>query len=196
MKKAILISLIALATGAVPAFAVDAPKNGRKAAAPGSDCADCPMHKKAGAKKCSGRMCPEKIAGVQTVAKNIPGGVEVTMTAKNKETIAQLQELALVHYNSKETMDPACPGRVLGAETKLENIADGARVLITGKTPEVVKQIQEASAKEHLKAGCPGKKESGKEAKASKKYICPMKCAEADKPGKCPKCGMEMTEKK
>lgn len=186
MKKVILFSLIALAIGAAPVFA----------AAPGSDCANCPMHKMAAAKKCSGTMCPGKMAGVQTAAKNVTGGVEVTLTAKNKETIAQLQKLALAHYSGKDNMDPACPGRVQGAETKLENTADGARVLITGKTPEVVKQIQQASAKEHMKAGCPGKKESGKEAKASKKYVCPMNCAEADKPGKCPKCGMKMTEKK
>lgn len=204
MKKKIIISVISLAVLAGAAFATCGKCPGDKKAEPvktkqvkagKSDCADCPMHKKAGAKKCSGKMCPEKLAGVETVSKNIPGGVEMTMTAKNKETVAQLQELAVVHYSNKETMDPACPGRVQGAETKLENTADGARVLITGKTPEVIAKIQEASAKEHMKAG-PEKKEGKKEAKAAKKYSCPMKCAESDKPGKCPKCGMDMTEKK
>ncbi len=29
---------------------------------------------------------------------------------------------------------------------------------------------------------------------ASKKYCCPMQCQILDKPGKCPKCGMEMWE--
>lgn len=29
-----------------------------------------------------------------------------------------------------------------------------------------------------------------------KLYTCPMGCAESDKPGKCPKCGMPMAEKK
>ena len=35
-------------------------------------------------------------------------------------------------------------------------------------------------------------------AAATAKYICPMKCAgsESDKPGKCPKCGMKLVEKK
>lgn len=35
-----------------------------------------------------------------------------------------------------------------------------------------------------------------KEKAAVKKYVCPMGCAESDKPGKCPKCGMALVEKK
>lgn len=35
-----------------------------------------------------------------------------------------------------------------------------------------------------------------KKKEAGKRYACPMGCAESDKPGKCPKCGMNMTEKK
>jgi rubrerythrin len=35
-----------------------------------------------------------------------------------------------------------------------------------------------------------------KAVKAGKKYTCAMKCVEADKPGKCPKCGMPMKETK
>lgn len=27
---------------------------------------------------------------------------------------------------------------------------------------------------------------------AGEKYACPMGCVQSDKPGKCPKCGMEM----
>lgn len=195
MKKTILFCVIALALGAGAAFTADAPaKAGKKAAAPKEDCANCPMHKKAGPKKCSGKMCPEQIPGVTTVSKNVPAGIEVTMTAKDKETVAQLQELALVHYGNKETMDPACPGRVEGAESKLENTADGAKVMITGKTPEVIKKIQEASAREHMKAA-PAKAEK-KEAKASKQYVCPMGDYQGNKPGKCPKCGMQLLEKK
>jgi len=195
MKKTILFSITVLALAAGSAFAAEAPKADAKAA-PKEDCANCPMHKKAGAaKKCSGMMCPEKIAGVETSAKNIANGIEVTMTAKSAETIAQMQELTLVHYGNKETMDKNCPGRVEGAESKIENTADGVKVFITGKTPEIIKRIQMASAKEHMKAG-PAKKPAAKQAQASKKYACPMKCAEADKPGKCPKCGMDMTEKK
>ncbi len=52
---------------------------------------------------------------------------------------------------------------------------------------------------------CPGcdksfMKDPGKyaveEKAAAKKYACPMGCVESDKPGRCPKCGMDMTEKK
>lgn len=31
---------------------------------------------------------------------------------------------------------------------------------------------------------------------AAKKYVCPMGCAESDKPGKCPECGMKLVERK
>ena len=192
MKKTILISILALAVGAGAAFAVDTPAKAGPAAAHKGDCADCPMHKKAGGKKCSGKMCPEQLKGVTTVSKNIPEGIEVTMGAKDAETAAKVQELALVHYGSKETMDPACPARVEGAESKVSNTSDGAKVLITGKTPEVIKKIQEASAREHLKAA--PAKEGKEQAKAAKKYTCAMKCVISNKPGKCPKCGMPMTE--
>lgn len=200
MKK-IIYSVLVLSLAAGAAFANcgkcpgDAKAKPQETKAAKKDCGDCPMHKKTGAKKCSGVMCPEKIAGVETVSKNIANGVEVTMTAKDKEALAKMQELALVHYGNKETMDPACPGRVEGAEAKIENTADGVKVLITGKTPEVIKKIQAASAKEHR--GAPAR-EAKKEAKASAKYICPMNCpgSASDKPGKCPKCGMPLTEKK
>lgn len=33
-------------------------------------------------------------------------------------------------------------------------------------------------------------------AEAKKVYVCPMGCAKSDKPGKCPKCGMKLEEKK
>lgn len=55
-------------------------------------------------------------------------------------------------------------------------------------------------AKKDGKAGkCPvtGASADGKAtAKAGKKYACAMNCVKADKPGKCPKCGMPMEEVK
>lgn len=146
---------------------------------------ECPMAK---SKMCA-KLCPEKMKGVETVSKNTGKGVEITMTAKDKETVAKVQEMALVHYNAKDTMDAGCPGRVEGARIKITNIETGAKVEITGATPEVIKNIQAASMKEH-KVSAPAKP-----AKPAK-YSCPMGCAASDKPGKCPKCGMEMKEKK
>ncbi|MCX5792051.1 MAG: hypothetical protein NTY45_07525 [Elusimicrobia bacterium] len=196
MKKIFLITVAALAVAAGAAFAAEAPQDAKKTAAPKHDCANCPMHKQAAAKKCSGKMCPEKLPGVETVSKNTAGGIEITMTAKDKETIAKMQELTLVHYSGKENMCTGCPARVQGAETKIENTPDGVKVLITGKFPGIIKKIQEASAKEHMKA--PAAKEGPKEAKAAHKYVCPMHCpgGVSDKPGPCPKCGMAMAEKK
>lgn len=219
MKKTILISIAALALTAGAVYANCGKCAGDHKAgtektkavkAESKDCGDCPAHKKAGAKKCANKMCPEAMEGVETVAKNTATGIEITMTARNEETIAKLQELTLVHYSNKETMEKDCPSRVEGAESKIENTPTGVKVILTGKTPEAVKKIQAASAKEHSTAGCPEEsktaaasskhacpEEHGKKvAKVSKKYACPMKCAESDKPGKCPKCGMNMTEKK
>jgi len=155
---------------------------------------ECPMAKM---KKCAG-LCPEKMKGVETVSKNTEKGVEITMTAKDKETTAKVQEMALVHYNAKDTMEAGCPGRVEGAQIKVTNIENGARAEITGTTPEMIKKIQDASLKEHKPAASAKgmKPNSKKEVKKIAKYACPMGCATSDKPGKCPKCGMTMTEKK
>ncbi len=213
MKKTILLTVTALALGAAAAFAHcgncpgDKKAGEHKAAAakPGKkDCGDCPMHKKAAAgKKCGGMTCPEKLKGAETVSRNIENGVEVTTTAKDKETVAQIQELALVHYAPKAEKCHGCPTAVPGAETKVANIENGIKVTITGKAPGIVKQIQEASAKEHAGGHAADMKgpakaraahQAKKEAMAQKKYSCAMKCVEADKPGKCPKCGMPMEE--
>ena len=35
-----------------------------------------------------------------------------------------------------------------------------------------------------------------KKAERSKTYVCPMGDYQGDKPGKCPKCGMDLVEKK
>lgn len=207
MKKTILFSILALALGAGAAFAKcgdcpgqkkDEVKKEAQAAKPekGHDCGDCPKHKKQGAKKCAGATCPEKIQGAKTVSMNIANGVEVTTTAKDAETVAQIQELALVHYGPKAEKCPGCPSTVPGAETKAQNIENGIKVTITGKTPETIKAIQAASAGEHggahMKAhGKPGIR---KEAKAARKHTCAMKCLTSEKPGKCPKCGMPMEE--
>lgn len=194
----VIISIFAVSAAFAQNKAPDAPKAGKH------DCADCPMHKKMAGKKCGGMTCPEKIKGAETVSRNIENGVEVTTTGRDKETVARIQELALVHYGPKAEKCPGCPTKVAGAETKVANIDNGIKVTITGKTPEVVKQIQEASAAEHAAPAAalkgPAKARAAhqmkKEAAAAGKYVCPMGDYEGDKPGKCPKCGMELKEKK
>ena len=122
---------------------------------------ECPMMGKS--KKCA--VCPEKLKDVETVSKNTANGVEITMTAKNKELVAKVQEMALVHYNARETMDANCPARVEGAQINIINTETGAKAEITGTTPEMIKKIQEASMKEH-KTPAPAKepKKSSKSA--------------------------------
>lgn len=44
-------------------------------------------------------------------------------------------------------------------------------------------------------AGCGSPSESNTTTTTpTKQYACPMKCATSEKPGACPKCGMEMKE--
>ena len=164
MNKTISLSILALALGAGAAFAhcgncpgdkkAEVKKEAPAAKKAGHDCGDCPMHKKEGqaknaSKMCGGVTCPEKLPGTDTVSRKIEGGVEVLTTSKNKETVAQIQELAMVHYGPKADKCPGCPTTVPGAETKVVNIENGIKVTITGKTPETVKLIQQASDREH-----------------------------------------------
>jgi hypothetical protein len=185
MKNIAMLAVIAVfAAGA--AFAQEKAPAAAKAAgtsAPAAkhECAGCPMHKKGACP-----MCPEKLKGVQTVSRSIPGGVEITMTAKDKAAEAKVQELARAHYGPKAQKCPSCPAAVPGAEVKVENTADGVRVTVTGGTPEVVKKIQVAGGR---------RRETGPAAKISVIYVCPMDGYRSDKPGKCPKCGMELKEK-
>ncbi|HNW45211.1 MAG TPA: heavy metal-binding domain-containing protein [Elusimicrobiales bacterium] len=216
MKKILLFSVIALSLGAISASAQD--KKAGPAApevkAAGKKCADCPMHKKAaaaaektincpeakGAKKhdcanCGGKMCPEKVPGASAIVTNTKDGVEVNITAKDKDAVARIQALAAPHYENKGNKCAGCPTTVRGAETKFEYIPAGIKVTITAQAPEAVKQIQAAAAKEFSGPAPKAEAAKGKqEAKASKKYTCPMKCVISDKPGKCPKCGMPMEE--
>ena len=211
MKKLfILAAALSLVTGA--AMAADnaaAPKAGpagAEAKAPAkTKCDDCPMDKKLGAKKCGGVTCPEKIKGAETVSRNIGNGVEISITAKDPGTAAQIQELALVHYGPGAEKCPGCPTAVPGAETKVENVQGGVKVTVTGKTPGTVGKIQEASAREHAAPQAAAPKGPAKaraahmakaETAAAKRYVCPMGDYEGDKPGKCPKCGMTLVEKK
>lgn len=57
---------------------------------------------------------------------------------------------------------------------------------------------EKGEARMHEGKMCPEHQGKGdaKAASPARKYMCPMKCATSDKPGKCPKCGMEMAEVK
>lgn len=151
---------------------------------------DCGKHGDKSAKKYT---CPKKMEGVEKAVKNTADGVELTLTAKGPEQVAKLQELTAVHYSGEK-----CPSLPKDAAVVYENTAAGVIVRVTSKNPESVKAIQA----KHAGAGhkCAGKhakeKPAKPEAKAAAEYACPMNCAKSDKPGKCPKCGMEMKEKK
>ncbi|PIU18319.1 MAG: hypothetical protein COT18_10800 [Elusimicrobia bacterium CG08_land_8_20_14_0_20_59_10] len=128
---------------------------------------------------------------MEKAVKNADNGVEITMTTKDKETAAKIQKMAAEQHADKAGMKKDCPCHAGGAEVKTENTEYGVKVTITGKTPESVKKIQAAAAK-NGSCDCGGHDKPEAKVKAAAKYMCAMKCVESDKPGKCPKCGMPM----
>ncbi|MBI4350146.1 MAG: YHS domain-containing protein [Elusimicrobia bacterium] len=91
--------------------------------------------------------------------------------------------------------------KITAEEVGMESVcpATGEKFKVTEKTPSV------SYKDKNYFFCCPGcdksfiknpEKYLAKKTEAGKRYACPMGCAESDKPGKCPKCGMNMTEKK
>lgn len=177
MKVKLILPVIAvLLIGSVPAFAEGGAQEHKGHAGMDKAHADCPHQAK----------------DVKTEKNAVENGMEITMTTENPEAVAGLREKAATDYASKE-----CPMLKDSKDVTVENIENGVKVTITAKTPKAVKKLQ-ASVKKG--GSCCGEGEHHKTAPAkdSKKaaYVCPMGCAESDKPGKCPKCGMNLVKNK
>ena len=121
--------------------------------------------------------------------KNTENGVEITLTAKDVKNIARLREITALHFSSKGEMDKNCPARISGAKTSVEDLAGGVKITITAQFPAAVKTVQAAAA-----YAC--KREESGTKRVFKTYVCPMGEYQSSKPGKCPKCGMNLVEKK
>lgn len=110
----------------------------------------------------------------------------------------------------KKTVKPAAKAKaekpVLRKVTKEEEgkeeicPATGEKFKVTAKTPSVTYKDK---VYYFCCPGCdksfianPEKYLNKKPAAQAKKYVCPMGEFEGDKPGKCPKCGMNLVEKK
>ncbi|KAF0126866.1 MAG: copper/silver-translocating P-type ATPase [Elusimicrobia bacterium] len=110
---------------------------------------------------------------------------------------------------------PAKAGKAAAAAKKAEaayrkvtraEIGKSAVCPVTGEKVKVDKDTISMSYKDRVYyfccPGCDGsfaaepEKYAVKEKAVKKKYVCPMGCAESDKPGRCPKCGMDLVEKK
>jgi hypothetical protein len=63
---------------------------------------------------------------------------------------------------------------------------EGMSTPTTKSTPEAKPKVQKAKKKAAKKKMAP----------LAKGYVCPMDGFASDKPGKCPKCGMDLVEKK
>ena len=136
--------------------------------------------------------CPHQENKAKTVKKAVENGVEITMTSETPEGAAELRKNTAAEYASKD-----CPMMKGSKEVKLEDIENGVKVTITAKDRAAVKKLQ-ASAKPAKSCCGDGGHEKTASAKSSKKaaYVCPMGCAGSDKPGKCPKCGMNLVKNK
>lgn len=135
------------------------------------------------------QMCPLSMKIFEPALKNTESGVEITLTAKDIKNIAKLRELAARHFSSKEEMDKNCPASVSGAKTSVEETEGGVKITITAQFPAAIKTVQAAAAH-----AC--KREISVTKRIFKTYACPMGEYQGSKPGKCPKCGMELMEKK
>lgn len=134
-------------------------------------------------------ICPLRVLLFEPALKNTESGVEITLTAKDVRNITRLRELAALHFSSKEEMEKSCPARVGGAKTAVEETERGAKITITAQAPAAIETIQVAAA-----YAC--KREEPVAKRVFKTYACPMGEYQSSRPGKCPKCGMDLVEKK
>ena len=136
--------------------------------------------------------CPHQAKDVKTEKKAVENGIEITMTAETPEAVAGLREKAAADYAAKD-----CPMLKESKDVTVENIENGVKVTVTAKTKAAVKKLQ-ASVKKDKSCCGDGEHNKTATAKDSQKaaYVCPMGCAQADKPGKCPKCGMNLVKNK
>ena len=129
-------------------------------------------------------------AFAEEAAVKAAGGVTAAETPKAAEDAkpAKKAEAPVYRTVTKEEIgkEAVCP-------------STGEKFKVTEKTPSV-----SYKGKSYFFC-CPGCDKSfiknpekflAKKKETGKRYACPMGCAESDKPGKCPKCGMNMTEKK
>ncbi|MBI4655759.1 MAG: YHS domain-containing protein [Elusimicrobia bacterium] len=144
--------------------------------------------------------CPCKVEGAIVKIEDIENGVKVSITSDNPESVKKIQELSAKGYKHKSYKEGLSSREVLSDEIGKETVCP--------VTKEKFKVVAETKAIDYKGKTyyfcCPGcdakfikKPEQyiSKETKKSVKYVCPMGCAESDKPGKCPKCKMEMIEK-
>jgi len=134
--------------------------------------------------------CLEQWEGVKTEKKTVKNGLEFTLTAETPAAVDELRAKAAAHLKTKD-----CPLLKDAGEIGIENIKNGVRVMIAAEKKTAAGK-QGAAKMKHGCACCGGGEEKDAAKTSTAAYICPMGCAESDKPGKCPKCGMNLVENK
>lgn len=152
-----------------------------------------------------GKNCHCLPEGAAVKLENLENGVKIVITGGAPELVEKIQAKyeqahdcacckdkaakAVQHKITKEEigMEAVCP--VMGDVFKVT-----AKTLAASYKGKVYYFCCPGCEKPFL--GNPEKYLNKKQAAQHKKYICPMGCAESDKPGKCPKCGMNLVKKK
>jgi len=135
--------------------------------------------------------CLERWEGVKTEKKAVKSGIEFTLTAGTPEEVEELRAKAAAHLKTKD-----CPLLKDAGEVGIENVESGIKVTIKAGKPAPAAKPQAAAKMKHGCACCGGGEEKAEAKNSTAAYVCPMGCSESDKPGKCPKCGMNLVENK
>lgn len=134
--------------------------------------------------------CLEQWEGVKTEKKTVKNWMEFTLTAETPAAVDELRAKAAAHLKAD------CPLFKDAGEIAIENIENGAKVTIMAGKQAAAAKPQGTKKMKHGCACCGGGEEKEAAKTSTAAYVCPMGCSEADKPGKCPKCGMNLVENK
>ena len=143
--------------------------------------------------------CSPVFAGEKAVKQDTKGD---TQAASVKTETAASSKI-----NKAETGKKTRKGKATARKVSEEEVGKEAVCPVTGETFKVTGETGSASYKDKIYYFCcaacdkpfltnPEKYLAKKQEPVKKIYVCPMGDYQGDKPGKCPKCGMTLVEKK
>jgi len=85
----------------------------------------------------------ERTPGARREARAVKNGVELLLTSAVPAVAAKLKDEAPRYYALKKDTDcGCCPAAVPGAKTKVKELSDGVKVVITAPTPEAAAAVR------------------------------------------------------
>jgi YHS domain-containing protein len=134
-------------------------------------------------------------------------GVKQDTERAPQATPAKTVTAAPAKVKKTEPGKKALKDKATARKVTKEEVGKEAVCPVTGETFKITGETGSASYKDKIYYFCcsacdkpfltnPEKYLAKKQAPAKKTYVCPMGDYQGDKPGKCPKCGMTLVEKK